>query len=75
MVEDNGLGMDMQEHGAKMFRIFKRFHNHVEGTGVGLHIVKSIVDAYGGTVEVQSTVGKGTCFTINFNNTIIASWN
>ena len=55
-----------------MFGIFKRFHTHVEGTGVGLHIVKSIVDEYNGTIEVESVVGKGTKFSIEFNQNILA---
>jgi signal transduction histidine kinase len=65
-VEDNGLGMDLQRNKEKLFGIFKRFHDHVEGSGVGLHIVKSIVDAYGGNIEVESEVGKGTKFKISF---------
>ena len=70
IVQDNGLGMNLNLNKDKLFGIFKRFHDHVEGTGVGLHIVKSIVDAYGGTIEVESAEGKGTSFKISFNNTI-----
>lgn len=65
-VEDNGIGFDMQHNKKRLFGIFKRFHNHVEGTGVGLHIVKSIVDAFNGTIEVESEPGKGTRFEITF---------
>ena len=65
-VEDNGMGFDLLHNKKRMFGIFKRFHNHVEGTGVGLHIVKSIVDAFDGSIEVKSQPGKGTSFQINF---------
>ena len=71
IVEDNGLGIDLSKNKSKMFGIFKRFHTHVEGTGVGLHIVKSIVDEYNGTIEVESVVGKGTKFSIEFNQNIL----
>lgn len=63
-VKDNGLGFDYDKYKDKLFGIFKRFHNHVDGSGVGLHIIKSIADAYGGKIEVSSVPGKGTCFTI-----------
>jgi PAS domain S-box-containing protein len=65
-IEDNGLGIDMNRYREKLFGIFKRFHDHVEGTGIGLHMVKSIVEAYGGTIGVDSEPGKGTRFTIAF---------
>ncbi|MDB5283200.1 MAG: integral rane sensor signal transduction histidine kinase, partial [Bacteroidota bacterium] len=70
-VQDNGLGIDMDLNKDRIFGIFKRFHDHVEGSGVGLHIVKSIVDAYGGTITVDSTEGVGTSFKISFNTAII----
>jgi PAS domain S-box-containing protein len=72
IIEDNGLGIDLEKNKGKLFGIFKRFHTHVEGSGVGLHIVKSIVDEYNGTIEVQSKPGNGTRFVINFNESILA---
>ena len=71
LVKDNGLGIDLQRNQDKLFGIFKRFHNHVEGTGIGLHIAKSIIDAYGGEIDVESVVDKGTTFKISFDNLII----
>jgi PAS domain S-box-containing protein len=66
-VKDNGLGFDYAKNKEKLFGIFKRFHNHVDGSGVGLHIIKSIADAYGGKVDVTSAPGQGTTFTITLN--------
>ena len=60
------MGFDLAHNRKKLFGIFKRFHNHVDGTGVGLHIVKSIADAFGGTITVESEPGKGTRFELTF---------
>ena len=62
-VEDNGLGIREQDK-EKVFKIFKRLHLHVEGSGVGMAIVKKIVDNNNGKIEIQSELGKGTCFKI-----------
>lgn len=64
-VEDNGLGMDLTDK-SKIFAMFKRLHDHVEGTGIGLYIVKKIVENAGGKIEVQSKVGEGTTFSVYF---------
>jgi two-component system, sensor histidine kinase and response regulator len=62
-VKDNGLGIKKEDF-EKVFGIFKRLHTHVEGTGVGMSIVKKIVENNGGKIEIQSTVGEGTTFKI-----------
>ncbi|ALI98732.1 CHASE domain-containing protein [Rufibacter tibetensis] len=64
-VQDNGLGIreDQQE---KLFTMFRRFHSHVEGTGIGLYIVKRIIENNGGRIEVNSEPGRGTTFTVYF---------
>jgi PAS domain S-box-containing protein len=64
-VADNGLGINLADQN-KMFSMFKRLHDHVEGTGIGLYIVKKIVDNAGGRIEVESEVGVGTTFKIYF---------
>ncbi|WP_162054646.1 sensor histidine kinase [Pontibacter pamirensis] len=64
-VKDNGLGMDMAEE-YKMFSMFKRLHDHMEGSGVGLYIVKRIVENAGGSIEVGSEVGVGSTFIVSF---------
>jgi two-component system CheB/CheR fusion protein len=64
-VKDNGLGISPEQQ-KKLFTMFKRFHDHVEGSGVGLYIVKRIVENAGGRIEVESTVGEGSEFTVYF---------
>lgn len=64
-VQDNGLGIS-KDSLPKMFHMFKRFHDHVEGTGIGLYIVKRILDNAGGKIEVESEENKGTLFRVYF---------
>ncbi len=59
-VSDNGIGIDLGAHQEKLFGMFNRFHNHVEGSGVGLYIVKKIVDENSGHLEIESVVDQGT---------------
>lgn len=64
-IADNGLGIPLENQN-KIFQMFKRLHSHVEGTGIGLYIVKRIIDNAGGKIEVESEVGRGTTFKIFF---------
>ncbi|HXH17913.1 MAG TPA: PAS domain-containing sensor histidine kinase [Chitinophagales bacterium] len=61
-VRDNGLGIDLKKDREKLFAIFKRLHDHVEGAGIGLYMVKRMIENNGGKIEVESEVGKGTAF-------------
>jgi len=61
---DNGLGIDMEKFGDKLFGFYKRFHSHVDGKGLGLHLVKKQVGLLEGRIEVQSKVNEGTTFKI-----------
>jgi hypothetical protein len=65
-VTDNGIGIDLKKYGHKLFGLFKRFHDHVEGSGLGLFMVKRMVEDRGGKIEVQSEPNKGSTFTIIF---------
>lgn len=62
-VKDNGLGI-APENQVKLFTMFKRFHDHVDGSGIGLYIIKRIIDNAGGRIEVDSTPGKGAEFKV-----------
>ena len=64
-VADNGLGMDLSKDN-QLFGLFRRLHTHVEGTGIGLYIVKKIIENAGGMIEVESEVGVGTTFRVFF---------
>jgi PAS domain S-box-containing protein len=64
VVKDNGLGIHKRHH-KQLFTMFKRFHDHVEGTGVGLYMVKRIVENAGGKIEVESEEGGGTKFILH----------
>lgn len=62
-VEDNGLGIDLTAHKDNLFKLYKRFHYHTEGKGIGLYLVKLQCEALGGYIEVQSELNKYTRFT------------
>ena len=62
-VQDNGLGLKTEDQ-EKVFKMFKRLHNHVEGSGVGMAIVKRMVENCGGKVELESELGKGSVFRV-----------
>jgi PAS domain S-box-containing protein len=61
---DNGKGIDMEKNGAMMFGLYRRFDLHIEGKGMGLFMVKTQVEAMGGTIEVRSMLNRGTEFSI-----------
>ena len=64
--KDNGIGIDLEKNNDKIFGLYQRFHNYPESKGLGLYLVKSQVESMGGTISVDSNVGKGTTFTIVF---------
>ncbi|RSK33287.1 PAS domain-containing sensor histidine kinase [Hymenobacter metallilatus] len=63
-VQDNGLGMHIDNPAHPVFQLFARQHTHVDGTGVGLYLVQRIVSSQGGHVTVTSTLGEGTAFRV-----------
>jgi PAS domain S-box-containing protein len=62
--KDNGKGIDLTKNGAQLFGLYKRFDHTVEGKGMGLFMVKMQVESLGGTITVESELGKGTEFII-----------
>jgi PAS domain S-box-containing protein len=65
-IADNGLGIDLNLHGSKLFGMYKTFHTHEEARGIGLYITRNQIEAMGGHIELESEVGKGTTFSIYF---------
>lgn len=63
-IMDNGLGFDVEKWREDIFGLYKRFHYHVEGKGIGLFLVKAQVEALGGKIEVDSQENIGSTFTI-----------
>lgn len=66
--EDNGLGIDLTKKGGQVFGLYKRFHSHTEGKGIGLYMVKTQVETLGGHIRIESEVNRGTKFIIEFDN-------
>lgn len=64
-VADNGMGMGLVR-GHKLFSMFQRFHTHVEGSGIGLYMVKRMIENAGGKIEVESQPGVGSTFRVYF---------
>ena len=63
-IEDNGIGIDLEKEQGALFGMFKRIEHNVSGTGVGLYMVKKLLEKNGGNIEVESTLGKGSVFRI-----------
>lgn len=64
-VKDNGMGIDVERYGDKLFGLYRRFHSHIDGKGIGLHLVKTQVEILGGKIAVESALERETTFTIN----------
>ena len=62
--QDNGLGIDLERHGDKLFKMYKKFHKASDSIGIGLFITKNHVEAMGGRIEVESQVDRGTTFSV-----------
>ena len=69
-IKDNGLGIDIQKHGNDMFNMFRRLHDHVPGSGLGLYVVRRILERNGGTISVESELGVGTTFILFFKKEV-----
>lgn len=63
-IEDNGIGIDLEKYGEKLFGMYKTFHQNEDARGIGLFITRNQIEAVGGKIEVESEVNKGTIFHI-----------
>ncbi|MEH6762863.1 MAG: PAS domain S-box protein [Aequorivita antarctica] len=68
--KDNGLGLDLDKYGEKLFGMYKTFHNQKDSRGIGLFITKNQVEALGGKIDVESQVNQGTTFRVYLKNAI-----
>jgi signal transduction histidine kinase len=62
--KDNGLGIDLEKNGAKLFGMYKTFHGNKDAKGIGLFMTRNQVEAMHGKIEVESQLGIGTSFKI-----------
>ena len=65
--KDNCKGIDLKKNGNQVFGLYKRFDTSTEGKGMGLFMVKTQVEALGGTININSKPGEGTEFIIQFD--------
>jgi signal transduction histidine kinase len=63
-ISDNGLGFNFDLHHEKVFKLYRRFHAHVGGRGVGLYLIKTQVEVLHGSVEAASQPDKGSMFRV-----------
>lgn len=71
-VADNGIGIDMKEHGDRIFGLYSRIHYSYEGKGLGLYMTKTQLESVGGSISVSSTFGKGTIFTVTLPQFVLS---
>jgi|GEM_PF-3979191 len=63
-VEDNGLGIDMEKYGNKLFKLYTTFHDNEDSSGIGLFSAKNQIHAMNGDIEVVSEPGRGSIFRV-----------
>jgi PAS domain S-box-containing protein len=64
--KDNGIGINLERYGDRIFGLYQRFHAAKEGKGLGLYMIKSQIVASGGDIQVFSKQGEGTTFIVHF---------
>ncbi|MCW3123444.1 MAG: hypothetical protein JWQ38_2936 [Flavipsychrobacter sp.] len=65
-VKDNGIGIDLNRFGDKLFKLYETFHKGYDSRGIGLYMTKAQIESLGGTITVKSKVNEGTEFTVTF---------
>lgn len=66
MIKDNGLGIDIEKYGDRIFNMYQTFHTKKESVGIGLFITKNQIETLQGSIEIESEVNVGTTFKIRF---------
>ncbi len=66
--KDNGIGIDLEKNKESLFGLYKRFHLHIEGKGMGMFMTKTHIETLGGKISISSEVNKGTELTVEFKN-------
>ncbi len=67
-IKDNGLGINLEKYGSRLFGMYKTFHDNPAARGIGLFITKNQIESMGGSIAIESEEGKGTVFKIYFND-------
>ncbi len=67
IVRDNGLGFDAIKHGEEIMKPFIRLHTHTDGTGLGMHIINTILNYHKGNIKVESEPKRGAKFVLQLN--------
>ncbi|MBT1704594.1 sensor histidine kinase [Chryseosolibacter indicus] len=70
-ITDNGLGIDLSKHKHNVFNLYKRFHLHMEGRGLGLYLVRTQVEAMGGKIDIKSQPNEGSTFLVYFKRFLV----
>lgn len=65
-VKDNGKGIDLALYKDRLFGMYQRFHEDIEGKGLGLYIIKSQIESMGGKIEAESEPNVGSVFNVYF---------
>lgn len=63
---DNGQGFDLDKVKDKIFGLYEKFHGNNDSNGIGLYLIYNQITSLGGQITVESTINKGTTFTISF---------
>jgi PAS domain S-box-containing protein len=66
-ITDNGIGIDLERYGDKLFGMYKTFHGNEDAKGIGLYITRNQIMEMGGRIDVKSVVGEGTTFKVILN--------
>lgn len=69
-VKDNGLGLDINKNQDSLFRLYKRFHFHTDGKGLGLYLVKLQCESLGGSIRVESEINRYAKFIVSIQKPV-----